>query len=131
MLVQEEGWIDGEIAFLGFNRMLLDYPALKLTSEMQQARKAELLTLGHTIQAQPLPCWVPDSSGIVDTYTKEARVSHTTIKQGPVVGTSNYCKPSILLYFSLRADHFIYSHRTINPPSNHYTFQTFIHRRRQ
>lgn len=62
-----------------------------------------------------MPCWVPGSSGIVDTYTKQARVLHTTIKQGPAVGVLSYCNPSTLLYISLRADYFVYSHRAIEP----------------
>jgi hypothetical protein len=37
--IQEEGWINGQIAVLSFDRMLLDYPTLKLASETQQARK--------------------------------------------------------------------------------------------
>jgi hypothetical protein len=47
--------INGRFAVLSFNRMLLDYPTLNFASETQQARKAELLTLGHRTPAQRLP----------------------------------------------------------------------------
>ena len=88
--------INGRFAALGFNRRLPDYPTLNFASETQQARKAELLTLGHIIQAQPFPSWVPDSSGIVDNYSEGARVFHTTIKQGPAVGVSSHRHPPTL-----------------------------------
>ena len=48
--------INGRFAALGFNRRLPDYPTLNFASETQQARKAELLTLGHRIPVQRLPC---------------------------------------------------------------------------
>jgi hypothetical protein len=40
-MVRFLSWINGEIAVLSFNRMVLDYPTSKLTSETQEARKAE------------------------------------------------------------------------------------------